>query len=58
MAPLVALLAEPLPTTDLVLVWERGAASTRLGAIPKSLKDAVKERVLCHNAKEFLGLSS
>lgn len=41
-APLVALLADPMPTTDLVLVWERGSSSTRLGAIPKSLKDACK----------------
>jgi DNA polymerase III subunit delta len=41
-APLVALLGDPLPSNDLVLVWERGAASTRLGPIPKSLKDAMK----------------
>jgi DNA polymerase III subunit delta len=41
-APLVALLADPLPTTDLVLVWEKGANSTRLGAIPKTLREALK----------------
>jgi DNA polymerase III subunit delta len=41
-APLVALLADPLPANDLVLVWERGAASTRLGPLPKSLKEALK----------------
>jgi len=41
-APLVSLLADPLPDNDLVLVWERGASSARLGAMPKSLKDAVK----------------
>ncbi|MEM8925161.1 MAG: DNA polymerase III subunit delta [Actinomycetota bacterium] len=40
--PLVDLLADPLPTTDLVLVWERGAASTRMGAVPKKLKEALK----------------
>jgi DNA polymerase-3 subunit delta len=35
LAPLVAYLADPLPTTSLVLVWESGA-------VPKSLLDAVK----------------
>ncbi|MCP3990009.1 MAG: hypothetical protein GY724_13115 [Actinomycetia bacterium] len=39
--PLVELLADPLPTTDLVLVWERAPSSTRLGAIPKKLKEAL-----------------
>jgi DNA polymerase-3 subunit delta len=41
-APLAALLADPLPANDLILVWERGAASTRLGPIPKPLKEAMK----------------
>ena len=41
-APLVQWLADPLDTTDLVLVWEKGANSTRLGAVPKSLKEAIK----------------
>lgn len=41
-APLVQLLADPLPTTDLVLVWERGSSSNRLGTIPKKLKEALK----------------
>ncbi|MEM9891179.1 MAG: DNA polymerase III subunit delta [Actinomycetota bacterium] len=41
-APLVELLADPLPTTDLVLVWERASSSTRLGAVPKKLKEALK----------------
>jgi len=36
LAPLVAYLADPLPTTVLVLVWE-------VGAVPKSLLDAVKK---------------
>jgi len=35
-APLVAYLADPLPTTSLVLVWESGA-------VPRSLLDAVKK---------------
>ncbi len=42
--PLVRYLEDPSPTTDLVLVWEKGAASTRLGAVPKSLKTALKEQ--------------
>lgn len=41
-APLVELLADPLPTTDLILVWERGSSSNRLGAVPKKLKEALK----------------
>lgn len=41
--PLVALLHDLLPTTDLVLVWERGASSNRLGAVPKKLKEALGE---------------
>ena len=36
LAPLVAYLGDPLPTTSLVLVWESGA-------VPKSLLDAVKK---------------
>ena len=39
---LVAWIESPLETTDLVLVWEKGSASTRLGAMPKSLKDGLK----------------
>ncbi len=34
---------DPLDTTDLVLVWEKGSNSQRLGAIPKSLKEALKK---------------
>ncbi|MEZ5378851.1 MAG: hypothetical protein R2733_20285 [Acidimicrobiales bacterium] len=42
-APLVRWLEAPLETTDLVLVWEKSSASgARMGAIPKSLKDAIK----------------
>lgn len=45
-APLVAYLEDPLPSTALVLVWERGpkaGASARLGATPKKLLDALKK---------------
>lgn len=41
-ALLVAYLSDPTDSTDLVLVWEKGSASQRLGALPKSLKDALK----------------
>lgn len=43
-APLVAYLEDPLPTTSLVLVWERDPRpqrQTKLPNIPKSLSDAV-----------------
>jgi DNA polymerase-3 subunit delta len=41
-APLVDYLHDPLPTTTLVLVWERPPkAGSRLPAVPKSLADAV-----------------
>ncbi len=42
--PLVGYLSDPSPSTDLVLVWEKGSSSNRLGAIPKSLKSALKEQ--------------
>lgn len=42
-APLVGVIADPVSTTDLVLVWERGSGSgARMAAIPKKLKDALK----------------
>ena len=41
-APLVHALEDPLPTTVIVLVWEREPGSTgRLAAIPRSLLDAI-----------------
>lgn len=40
-APLVAYLADPLPTTDLVLVWEKAADQKSRPAVPKSLQEAV-----------------
>ncbi|MFV0258043.1 MAG: DNA polymerase III subunit delta [Acidimicrobiales bacterium] len=42
-APLVDLLGDLLPTTDLVLVWEKGSTSSRLAAIPKPLRQALTE---------------
>ena len=40
---LVNYLADPTGSTDLVLVWEKGANSQRLGAVPKALKEALKQ---------------
>ncbi len=43
-APLVKWLEAPLESTDLVLVWEKASSSgARMGAIPKSLKAAIKD---------------
>lgn len=42
-APLVAYLADPLPTTSLVLVWDKGPKYTGRAAVPKSLNDALKK---------------
>jgi len=41
-APLVAYLAEPLDTTTLVLVWEKGPRQAKLPALPKGLAAAIK----------------
>ncbi len=41
LGPLLGYLENPLDTTDLVLVWEKGPALARLGAVPKSLSAAV-----------------
>lgn len=42
-APLVAALSDPLPSTSLVLIWERPPQpGSRLGQVPKSLAEAVK----------------
>jgi DNA polymerase III subunit delta len=42
-APVVGYLADPLPSTALVLVWERPPKTgARLPALPKSLNDAVR----------------
>ena len=42
-APLVAYLADPLETTSLVLVWDKGPKYTGRSAVPKSLTDAIKQ---------------
>jgi DNA polymerase-3 subunit delta len=41
LAPLVNYLADPLPTTSLVLAWEKGSQQQRLSAPPKKLKTAI-----------------
>jgi DNA polymerase-3 subunit delta len=43
-APILELLAEPLETTDLVLVWEKGVDPKvdRMPALPKALKEAAE----------------
>ncbi len=40
--PLIELLAAPPETSDLVLVWERGANANRMPAVPKTLTEALK----------------
>lgn len=40
---LVEWLESPLDTTDLILVWEKGANTNRLGQVPKALKEALKK---------------
>ncbi len=42
-AALVRYLDDPTESTDLVLVWEKGANSQRLPAVPKTLKEALKK---------------
>lgn len=44
LAPLLGVLADPLATTRLILVWERGQTprQDRLSAVPKKLLEAVK----------------
>ena len=41
--PLLEYLDNPLSTTRLVLVWEKGPSLQRLGQIPKSLLEAIEE---------------
>ncbi len=41
LSPLLSYLENPLETTDLVLVWEKGPALQRLNALPKKLSEAV-----------------
>jgi DNA polymerase-3 subunit delta len=43
-APVIAYLSDPLPTTALVLVWEKGPKpGARLARIPAKLTDAIKK---------------
>lgn len=39
---LVEWFGDPLETTDLILVWEKGTGQQRLSPVPKSLKEALK----------------
>lgn len=39
---LVGWIESPLPTTDLILVWEKGTNTQRLNPLPKALKEALK----------------
>jgi DNA polymerase-3 subunit delta len=41
-AALVSYVDNPTLTTDLVLVWEKGSSSARLGTMPKTLKEALR----------------
>ena len=41
-AGLVEYLGDPMPTTDLVLVWERAPQQSRNAPVPKALADALK----------------
>ncbi|MCY4036171.1 MAG: hypothetical protein OXF64_01790, partial [bacterium] len=41
LGPLLGYLGNPLDTTDLVLVWEKGPGLQRLSAVPKPLSEAV-----------------
>ncbi len=42
LAPLIQYLADPLPSTELILVWERGAEKgVKLNPVPKRLTEAV-----------------
>ena len=43
LSPLFGYLENPLETTDMVLVWEKGPALQRLNAVPKRLSEAVAE---------------
>ena len=40
-ASLVAYLEDPLPTTSLVLVWDKPPDATKVGAPPKALREAI-----------------
>ncbi len=49
--PLIGYLAEPLATTRLLLVWEKGASQAQLRPAPAALRDAVEAAGgVCHRA--------
>jgi DNA polymerase-3 subunit delta len=43
LTPLVDYLADPLPSTSLVLAWEKGSQQNRRPAVPKKLKTAITD---------------
>jgi DNA polymerase-3 subunit delta len=50
--PLIDYLAEPLETTRLLLVWERGSAQSQLRQVPAALTRAVQAAGgICHHAE-------
>ncbi|MCY3924020.1 MAG: DNA polymerase III subunit delta [bacterium] len=54
--PLIGYLAEPLATTRLLLVWEKGAAQPRLRPAPAALRGAVEAAgAVCHSAEVGAG---
>lgn len=52
LGPLIEYLGEPLATTRLLLVWEKGATQDRLRRAPAALTDAVEAAGgVCHSAE-------
>lgn len=52
LGPLIDYLAEPLATTRLLLVWEKGPAQSQLRQVPAALARAVQESGgICHRAE-------
>lgn len=52
LAPLLDYLSEPLGTTRLLLVWERGSAQSQLRQVPATLSGAVQAAGgICHRAE-------
>ncbi|MCE2525803.1 MAG: hypothetical protein J4F99_07640 [Acidimicrobiia bacterium] len=50
--PLIDYLSEPLPTTRLLLVWEKGATQSQLRPAPAALRGAVEAAGgVCHRAE-------
>ena len=52
LAPLIDYLSEPLETTRLLVVWERGATQSQLRQVPAALRGAVQAAGgICHRAE-------